>query len=278
MAGAAAALSPLLLRAPGASAASGYPELDMSGVYVRDITFPVTGKVSWSDTYGACRDGCARLHQGQDLFARKVQSLVACVDGTVVALNHGSSGNSLYLRSSSNGWYYAYLHINNDTPGTDDGRNHYGWAFARGITRGSRVRRGQPIAFVGDSGNAETTPSHCHFEMRKPAGSVWNAQAVNPKHSLVRARPAPDSPSAGVRAPNSRPALRKGDGGRSVAALQLSLNYGTGTRLVGDGQFGPATDGAVKHLQRWFRLTVDGVYGPKSQWALQAACSTRAAR
>ncbi len=198
--GAVAATAPLLLRVPGAFAgtddegsinAFGFPEPDMTGRYTKDITFPVAGSVSWTDTYGACRDGCTRRHEGQDLIGSKLQKLVACVDGTIVSLKYGSTGNALYLRSDSDGWYYAYLHINNDSPGTDDGANPYGWAFASGIAQGVRVRRGQHIAYLGDSGNAEATVPHLHFEIRKPAPSVWDAQAVNPKYSLDAAKPPP---------------------------------------------------------------------------------------
>ena len=52
--------------------------------------------------------------------------------------------------------------------------------------------RGQLIAYVGDSGNAESTGPHCHFELRKPSASgVWNSQAVNAKYSLEAAQPPP---------------------------------------------------------------------------------------
>ncbi|MEJ7582984.1 MAG: peptidoglycan DD-metalloendopeptidase family protein [Acidimicrobiales bacterium] len=275
--GAAVVATPMLLRGGAASARPGgfgFPALDLRGVYVRDIVFPVEGSVRWSDTYGACRDGCSRRHEGQDLLGRKLQRLVAAVDGTVVVVRHGRDGNSLYLRSSADGWYYAYLHINNDAPGTDDGRNAYGHAFAPGIVEGVRVRRGQHLAYMGDSGNAEDTPAHCHFEIRKPAPSVWDAQAVNPKYSLDAAGSAPvGPPSAGVRAPAGVPSIRRGHSGSKVGALQLAMNYGTGSRLVGDGQFGPATEKAVRNLQRWVRLAEDGIYGPKSQWVLQVACN-----
>ena len=172
--------------------AFGYPEPDMTSQIVRPIVFPVRGPVRWSDTYGACRDGCSRRHEGQDLMAAKMQELVACVDGTVVGLKHSADGNYLYLRDGE-GWHYGYLHINNDTPGTDDGANRYDQAFAAGIAIGARVRQGQVIAYVGDSGNAEATAPHCHFEVRKPAGSWYDAQAINPKYSLAAAHPAPPS-------------------------------------------------------------------------------------
>lgn len=276
---AAAVTAPLILRGGAAGAranAFGFPDPDLTGRYKKDINFPVEGSVRWTDTYGACRDGCARRHEGQDLMGKKLQRLLATVDGTVVALRHTDDGNSLYLESSTDGWYYAYLHINNDSPGTDDGRNSSGHAFAPGIVEGGRVRRGQHLAYMGDSGNAEATPAHCHFEIRKPAARVWDAQAVNPKYSLEAARASPSPsrpPSPGVHAPAGIPFIRRGDAGSSVSALQSALNFGTGSRLVVDGQFGPATDLAVRNLQRWVGLVADGIYGPKSQWVLQVACN-----
>jgi len=116
-------------------------------------------------------------------MGRKMQPLVAAVDGTVVVLRHEASGNSLYIRGDD-GWYYDYLHINNDTPGTDDGANRFAHAFAPGLAVGSRVRKGQLVAYLGDSGNAEGTAPHLHFEIRMPNASVWNASAVNPAPSL----------------------------------------------------------------------------------------------
>ena len=199
--GAIGASAPLLLRGPMASAvagsggsgadarAFGFPPADMTSKVVRPIVFPVEGNVTWSDTYGACRSGCSRAHEGQDLMGKKLQKLVACVDGKVVSLRHESGGNSLYIEDAD-GWYYAYLHINNDTPDTDDGKNPIKWAFAEGLEEGDTVTQGQHVAYLGDSGNAESSGAHCHFEIRRPsARGVWSAQAVNPKPSLDAAQP-----------------------------------------------------------------------------------------
>jgi murein DD-endopeptidase MepM/ murein hydrolase activator NlpD len=176
---------------PPQSRAFGFPDPDLTSKITRDITFPVEGDVSWTDTFGACRDGCSRYHEGQDLMGTKLQHLIACRDGVIVALDHESSGNSLYLQDDD-GWYYAYLHINNDDPGTDDGANPIRWAFAPGVQQGSRVYRGQFIAYLGDSGNAESVGAHCHFEIRKPTSQgVWHSQAINPKYSLQSAKPPP---------------------------------------------------------------------------------------
>ena len=69
------------------------------------------------------------------------------------------------------GWRTWYLHLNNDRPGTDDGK---GWGFAPGIKSGVHVEAGQVIGYLGDSGNAETTPAHLHFELQQPDGTEVN--------------------------------------------------------------------------------------------------------
>mgnify|MGYP001023435721 CR=1 FL=1 len=126
-------------------------------VHERPMMFPVLpdatlGKATWSDTYLAPRSG-GRRHEGQDLMGKKMLKLLAVVSGTIVELRHQSSGNSLYLKGDD-GWYYCYLHINNDDPGTDNGANQFKYAFAPGMKIGKRVLKGDHVAFLGDSGNA----------------------------------------------------------------------------------------------------------------------------
>lgn len=147
-------------------------------VTVRPLVFPVVGRVSYTDTFGAPRSG-GRSHEGQDLMASKGQTIVAVADGTITSVRSsptGLSGNMITL-TDADGWRYYYIHINNDRPGTDDGANIYEQAFVDGVRAGQRVRAGEPIAYVGDSGNAETTAPHLHFEMHRPDGSTVNAFA-----------------------------------------------------------------------------------------------------
>ena len=69
------------------------------------------------------------------------------------------------------GWVTWYIHLNNDTEGTDDGQ---AWGFAPGIGRGVHVEAGELIGWLGDSGNAENTPPHVHFELHRPDGTKIN--------------------------------------------------------------------------------------------------------
>ncbi len=149
----------------------------------RSMVFPIEGSVRYRDDFGATRSG-GRQHKGNDLFAAKMQRILAARTGIVTFVRHDTSsnaGNMLVLRDPE-GWEYWYMHINNDSPGTDDGRNERRWAFVEGIQEGSRVVAGQHLGFVGDSGNAEGTNPHLHFELHRPGGEV-----VNPNESLLTA-------------------------------------------------------------------------------------------
>jgi murein DD-endopeptidase MepM/ murein hydrolase activator NlpD len=148
---------------------------------------PVLGAATWTDTYLAPRgSGGCRYHEGQDLMGRKMLKLLACVDGTIVDVRHRSTGNALTIRDDQ-GWYYVYLHINDDDPGTNNNLNQFRHAFAPGMALGKRVRQGEHVAFLGASGNASDNAPHLHFEIRVPNSSQWKAAAVNPKFSLERA-------------------------------------------------------------------------------------------
>ena len=152
---------------------------------VRPIAFPVLGTVQYGNDWGNCRDGCTRRHQGTDLIGVRMQPLLAAVDGTVTRIryeNVGTAGSVISI-TGADGWYYNYFHVNNDTPGTDDGLAGHEWQISPQLTVGSTVRAGQVIGYMGDSGNAEGSVPHLHFEIRQP-----DRTPVNPYHSLAAAQ------------------------------------------------------------------------------------------
>jgi hypothetical protein len=133
------------------------------------MTFPVLGSVTWEDTFGAPR-GADRKHIGQDLPAEKMRPLVAAMDGVW----YGNALNGSGIRCAD-GTTLNYYHINNDTPGTDDGKGGDEYAMAPGIWAGVPVKAGQFVGYLGDSGNAEETVSHLHFELWLKDVGVVNA-------------------------------------------------------------------------------------------------------
>ncbi|MEI7885959.1 MAG: M23 family metallopeptidase [Actinomycetes bacterium] len=145
---------------------------------LRAITFPVSGGATYVDTFGAPRSG-GRTHEGQDLMATKGTPLVAAITGRVTRLRHdlsGLSGNSLTI-TAADGWSYTYIHLNNDSPGTDDSSNKFEFAFAPTMAVNKSVTAGELVGYLGDSGNAEETVPHLHFEIRQPSGLAINAFA-----------------------------------------------------------------------------------------------------
>jgi hypothetical protein len=160
----------------------GFPGLARAEEIV-DIAFPVEGDVTFTDTYDAPRSG-GRIHHATDIMGDKMMPLLAAVDGVILfaPMVEPSYGYMIML-GGDDGYQYNYVHINNDTPGTDDGLGGTEYAYAPGIAKGVRVKRGQHIAYLGDSGNAEWTADHLHFEILDP-----NDVPINPYASLVAAR------------------------------------------------------------------------------------------
>lgn len=136
------------------------------------LVYPIDAPRQFADTFGTARDGGDRLHQGGDLFAPKMARVLATAPGRISAVEWSVSGGFYIEVSHAGGWRSRYLHLNNDTPGTDDG---LGFGIAEGIGVGTSVAAGQVIGYVGDSGNAESSSPHLHFELRM---SDWTA--VNP--------------------------------------------------------------------------------------------------
>ena len=201
----------------------------------RQIHFPTEGAVSFSDDFGDPRSG-GRSHEGNDLMGQKMQKLLAAVDGRVTYTRvdaGGLSGNMLTIVDEE-GWSYRYIHVNNDTPGTDDGANPIDAIFAPGIVSGVRVKAGQHVAFLGDSGNAEGTSPHLHFEIRRPDGS-----ALNPWTSLRLAQGLP----AGTRC--SYGTNPKGSPSGKSAAGYWVLGADGGVFSFGAAKFHGST-GAIK--------------------------------
>lgn len=151
-------------------------------VLAAQIIFPVIGGTTYSNDYESPRSNGP--HHAIDIIANKGQQIVSATDGVVTYVGYPqpSWGNAVYIRST-NGYEYAYLHINNDNPGTDDGAGGPMKAYAPDMKAGNRVVKGQLLGWVGDSGNAESTVSHLHFEVKNP-----DDQPVNPFDNLNAAQ------------------------------------------------------------------------------------------
>lgn len=177
--------------------AMGFVTATQSTVYAHPegMVYPVIGDSNYSDTFLAYRAGQVdNKHHAIDIFAPKHSKIVSPVDGTILYVGYPEDSWGWYIVIKDNdGYEYHFIHINNDTPGTDDGRGGAMHAYAPDMKSGNRVVKGQYIAYVGDSGNAETTPPHLHFEIIHPDYTHMNyrdvplAGFVNPYPYLNRA-------------------------------------------------------------------------------------------
>jgi Peptidase family M23 len=150
----------------------------------RQIVFPVIGPAQYIDDFGDPRP--QGRHEGNDIMSVRRALAVAAEAGKVEFEQsaNGAGGCMLYLYGRS-GTKYLYIHLNNDLTSKNDNRGRCvpGTAFAKGLRSGQKVEAGQPIGYVGNSGDAEGGNPHLHFEMHPGGGA-----AVSPYRWLRRAQ------------------------------------------------------------------------------------------
>ena len=234
------------------------------------LVFPVQGANNFGDHFWSRRG--RGVHHAVDIMANKMTPIVAVASGTVQWV--GSRCCTLRIKHDD-GWSSSYIHLNNDSPGTDDGQ---GWGIATGITKGTHVNAGQLIAYVGDSGNAEGTSPHLHFELIDPHGVY-----VDPYLSLRAAEGgAPAAVSGATVTTCSVPAvgslsaltgtsglIKRGARGTAVTQLQQFLRAAGHDVGTIDGVFGSKTVAGVRQFQQHQRLNPDGVVGPVTASAIK---------
>ncbi len=133
------------------------------------MEFPVAG-ADLNDVggaWGAPREGGERIHKGVDIFAERGTPVLASREGRITQAgnSHDIGGITIWLRTEGQSVYYAHL----DSVST---------------AAGERVQRGDTLGFVGNSGNAKTTPTHLHFGVYK-YGAVPPMPFIKPSLSQV---------------------------------------------------------------------------------------------
>lgn len=160
-------ISSLALLVPAAAAAAAAPF----------TLFPVVGGAHYVDDYGDPRGG--GTHEGNDLLAPCGTPVIAVVPGTVT-LDYGDRSGWMVTLKGASSWY-RYIHM--------DGRKGAASAFAKGLRDGSRVKAGQIISYVGNTGDAAGGPCHLHFEYHRGA-SVSSPYAFLQQATIVQLDPA----------------------------------------------------------------------------------------
>lgn len=140
------------------------PELLRGGRFIltqrtlATLRFPIPGlsEKAVQSFFGAERDAGARSHQGVDIFAPKGTATVAVVDGYARPATNGLGGTVVWLYDPLAGRTFYYAHLDR-------------WVF----DNAARVRAGDVIGYVGNTGNARGTAPHLHF-------GIYERGAIDP--------------------------------------------------------------------------------------------------
>jgi murein DD-endopeptidase MepM/ murein hydrolase activator NlpD len=132
------------------------------------LQMPVVGVRPYdlSNSWGDPRDGGRRKHRGIDIFAPKGTPIVAVADGIISFIGEQPKGGQCVWLTTENGASFYYAHLDR---------------WAAGLYEGMEVRSGDLLGYVGNTGNARTTPPHLHFGINE------NDEMVNPYPILTKA-------------------------------------------------------------------------------------------
>ncbi len=134
-----------------------------------NLLIPVAGvrPEDLQDTYTASRSG-GRAHDAIDIIAARGTPVLAAADGTIVKLFQSiPGGTTIYQLDPDNRTVYYYAHLDR---------------YADGLAENQFIRRGDIIAYVGDTGNSGAGNYHLHFSVSIVSDPKrwWSGTNVNP--------------------------------------------------------------------------------------------------
>lgn len=121
------------------------------------LPMPVAGvaRKAIRDTWHASRPP-ARRHEGIDIFAEKGTPVLSSTEGIVVRRAETQLGGYVIWVLGPGGHRHYYAHL--DQPALLDMRE--------------RVQAGTVLGYVGNTGNARTTPPHLHYGIYTASGPI----------------------------------------------------------------------------------------------------------
>jgi murein DD-endopeptidase MepM/ murein hydrolase activator NlpD len=140
------------------------PELLAGGEYTLTIRtgpslgFPVAvaARPRISSFWGDARDAGARNHEGIDIFSAFRTPLLAAADGDVTRVTvNNLGGKVVFMRPDDKDYVLYYAHLDSQM-----------------VESGQRVKMGDTIGLMGNTGNARTTPPHLHFGIYAIGGAI----------------------------------------------------------------------------------------------------------
>lgn len=141
----------------------------------RRLLIPVKGlkRADLRDNFAEKRG--LRRHHALDIMARRGTPVVAVDDGRVVRVRrHLLGGLTVYQYDPDERYAYYYAHLDR---------------YAKGLEEGQVLKRGDPIGYVGSTGNAPSSAPHLHFAITEmgPEKKWFRGKPVNPYPYLVEA-------------------------------------------------------------------------------------------
>ena len=141
------------------------------------LPIPVLGltRKSLTDTWHASRPP-RRRHEGIDIFAKKGTPVISNTEGIVLRRGENTLGGNVVWVLGPGGLRHYYAHLDQFSD----------------VTAGKRVDVGTVLGYVGNTGNARTTPPHLHYGVYATGGAIDPyplLAAVQPKtHSGTKSR------------------------------------------------------------------------------------------
>jgi murein DD-endopeptidase MepM/ murein hydrolase activator NlpD len=142
---------------------------------ILELTPPISGL-----TLADLRDSFEEVHNGHrheaiDIMEPRGTPVHAVVSGTIRKLFLSKpGGDTIYEFDEAGVYCYYYAHLD---------------SYAKGMQEGMRVERGDVIAFVGSTGDADARSPHLHFEIHELGTERrwWQGKSLNPYPILVDA-------------------------------------------------------------------------------------------
>jgi murein DD-endopeptidase MepM/ murein hydrolase activator NlpD len=142
---------------------------------IQEMSPPIRGLAlaDLRDTFEEAHNG--HRHEAIDIMEPRGTPVRAVVSGTVRKLFLSKpGGNTIYQFDEMGVYCYYYAHLDR---------------YAEGLREGMRIERGDVIAYVGSTGNADAHAPHLHFAIFElgPEKLWWKGQAIDPYPDLVAA-------------------------------------------------------------------------------------------
>ena len=134
----------------------------VAGLYAKapdqNLEMPVQGvtKSQVADTWHVPREG-DRLHEGQDIFAKRGTPVLSATDGYIFRIGEIKLGGQTVSVIGAGGRIYYYAHLD---------------SYAPNMAAGDHVTTQTVLGYVGNTGNAAGGPTHLHFGVYAREGAL----------------------------------------------------------------------------------------------------------